>query len=88
MLIVASPVPAVGAEGAASGAAAIVAFQANPGAGGGSFARGATQACAIAPNVGSIPSNPGTTGSSQPAPIDSGFGRNGAVEIWIFTNGC
>jgi len=44
------------------------------GAGGGSLAIPATQACTIAPEVGSIPSNPG--------------GSNGAVEIWIFTGGC
>ena len=53
-----------------------------PGAGGGSFSTIPTITCNSAPNNDNIPSNPGTV-------RDSSFGNsNGAVEIWIFPNGC
>lgn len=56
-------------------------FGGGPAAGGGSWARVPTSSCSLAPNFDTAPSNPGTTHDD--------FGSlNGAVEIWIFPDGC
>ncbi len=52
-----------------------------PGAGGSSYATGAAVSCDSAPDFDSIPSTPATDGTYFE-------GRNGAVEIWLFTGGC
>ena len=52
-----------------------------PGAGGGSFSMPATITCESAPNNDAVPSSPGTSRDSLGA-------KNGAVEVWIFPNGC
>jgi len=52
------------------------------GAGGGSFSLVPTTSCASAPNNDSIPPNPGTIRDSL---FDN---SNGAVEVWIFPDGC
>ena len=52
-----------------------------PGAGGGSFSMPATITCDSAPNNDAVPSSPGKS-------RDSLGSKNGAVEVWIFVNGC
>ena len=53
-----------------------------PGAGGGSWSEIPTITCDSAPNNDAVPSNPGTIRDSL---FDN---SNGAVEVWIFANGC
>ncbi|OQU29770.1 hypothetical protein EM59_023900, partial [Vibrio parahaemolyticus] len=51
------------------------------GAGGGSWSIIPTITCNIAPTQDTMPSSPGSSG-------DDYGSKNGAVEVWIFPNGC
>lgn len=54
------------------------------GTGGGSWAHVPTSSCSLAPNFDTVPSNPGTIGDGE----SSNESSNGAVEVWIFADGC
>ncbi|EGR3339291.1 pentapeptide repeat-containing protein, partial [Vibrio parahaemolyticus] len=51
------------------------------GAGGGSWSIIPTITCNSAPTQDTMPSSPGSSG-------DDYGSKNGAVEVWIFPNGC
>lgn len=69
-----------GCGGGGGGASSTDFNEETAGAGGGSWALIPTKTCSTAPNLDSVPSNPGT--------IRDGESSNGAVEIWIFADGC